>query len=317
VIMLAVPRSEDRTLMRSDDASDADLHRVLSRRGVLRLGLSTALLGLTASCARLERGRRREAATPTLNSPPTPTSASATAAAPTSPIASARFPSPAPPPGSPPPPWFTAAPVRSLPEYVARTAGTPPFPSNAVMLTIDDGPHPVWTPRILRLLHKYDVRATFCVVGLHATAHPDLVRAAVSEGHHLANHTYSHPARLQAMPEPSIDTQIADAQDAIVRASGYTPHQFRSPGGRWSPALMHASAAHNLTAIDWNIDPRDWSRPGTAHIIQALLAARPGDILLCHDGGGDRSQTYAALAIVLPQLKARGLQFVTLPTPHH
>jgi peptidoglycan/xylan/chitin deacetylase (PgdA/CDA1 family) len=57
------------------------------------------------------------------------------------------------------------------------------------------------------------------------------------------------------MPEPSIDTQIADAQDAIVRASGYTPHQFRSPGGRWSPALMHASAAHNLTAIDWNIDP--------------------------------------------------------------
>jgi hypothetical protein len=122
---------------------------------MLRLGASTAVLGLTASCARPERGRRKEAATPTLNSPPapTPTSASSTAAAPSAPIASAR-PLAAPPPGSPLPPWFTNAPIRSLPEYVARTAGTPPFPSNAIMLTIDDGPHPVWTPRILRLLHK-------------------------------------------------------------------------------------------------------------------------------------------------------------------
>ena len=203
----------------------------------------------------------------------------------------------------------------TLPRRWFLTSG--PAASRAVCLTFDDGPDPQWTPRILDILRRDHVPATFFAIGTEAQQYPALLRAEVAEGNVVGNHTYSHPARLQAMPESSIDTQIADAQDAIVRASGYTPHQFRSPGGRWSPALMHASAAHNLTTIDWNIDPRDWSRPGTAHIIRALLAARPGDILLCHDGGGDRSQTYVALAIVLPQLKARGLQFVTLPTPHH
>jgi peptidoglycan/xylan/chitin deacetylase (PgdA/CDA1 family) len=65
--------------------------------------------------------------------------------------------------------------------------------------------------------------------------------------------------------------------------------------------------------LDWDIDPRDWARPGTSWIVYAMLAAQPGDIILCHDGGGDRSQTYAALKTVIPQLRARGLKFVTLP----
>jgi peptidoglycan/xylan/chitin deacetylase (PgdA/CDA1 family) len=67
--------------------------------------------------------------------------------------------------------------------------------------------------------------------------------------------------------------------------------------------------------VDWNVDPRDWSKPGATNIINAMLKARAGDVLLCHDGGGDRSQTYGALATVLPKLKARGLHFVTLPAP--
>ncbi len=109
--------------------------------------------------------------------------------------------------------------------------------------------------------------------------------------------------------------QMVDAQDAIVRAAGFTPRQFRSPGGSWSAAMMRLASAHDLLAIDWDVDPRDWSRPGTAHIVGAMLAARPGDVLLCHDGGGDRSETYTALSTVLPRLKARGLTFVTLPAP--
>ena len=181
------------------------------------------------------------------------------------------------------------------------------------MLTIDDGPHPVWTPKILQLLHKYDVKATFCIIGRSAAAHPELLRAAVSQGHHLANHSYSHPAGLAGLSASAIEAQLVDTQDAIVRATGFTPKQFRAPGGHWSPAMMRVAARQHLTVIDWDVDPRDWSRPGTDHIVHAMLAARPGDVLLCHDGGGDRSQTYAALKTVLPHLKARGLQFVTLP----
>lgn len=208
-----------------------------------------------------------------------------------------------------------ATPVFSLGDYVKRTPGAPAFPHNAVLLTIDDGPHPVWTPKILRLLQQYDVRATFCIIGRQATQYPALVRAAVSEGHHLANHTFSHPLGLPWLPRAAMTAQVVDAQDAIVRASGFTPRQFRAPGGRWSPQMMRLTAVHELLPVDWNIDSRDWSRPGSASIVEAMLAADPGDVLLCHDGGGDRSQTYEALKIVLPQLTARGLQFVTLPAP--
>ncbi|MDP9118533.1 MAG: polysaccharide deacetylase family protein, partial [Actinomycetota bacterium] len=219
------------------------------------------------------------------------------------------------------PPSFGAIPASMLPVYTltqfaARTPGTAPFPHDAVMLTIDDGPDPHWTPKILALLARYHVRATFCLIGRSARAHPTLARAAASEGHLLANHTFSHPPKLTALSDASVRAQIVDAQDAIVAAAGVTPFQFRSPGGNWSAKLLRQLAADKLTAIDWDVDPRDWSRPGPEQIIARMLAARPGDVLLCHDGGGDRSQTYTALQTVLPQLKARGLQFTVLPPPH-
>ncbi|MDP9093866.1 MAG: polysaccharide deacetylase family protein [Actinomycetota bacterium] len=213
------------------------------------------------------------------------------------------------------PAWYGQSPIRSLVDYLRRVPGAPAFVPNAIMLTIDDGPHPVWTPKILRLLQKYQVKATFCIIGRQATTYPDLLRAAVADGHHLANHSYSHPSRLPWLSPAAMSTQVVDTQDAIVRASGFTPRQFRAPGGQWSPALTRLAAMHDLLCVDWDVDPRDWSKPGTPNIIKTMLKARAGDVLLCHDGGGDRSQTYAALQAVLPTLKARGLRFVTLPAP--
>jgi peptidoglycan/xylan/chitin deacetylase (PgdA/CDA1 family) len=106
--------------------------------------------------------------------------------------------------------------------------------------------------------------------------------------------------------------EIDKAQDKIHSTTGYTPRLFRSPGGGWSPALGVQTAASGMTCIEWSDDPRDWSRPGTPAITHRLLAAKPGQILLCHDGGGDRSQTYAALKQVIPALLARGYHFVAL-----
>jgi peptidoglycan-N-acetylglucosamine deacetylase len=202
-------------------------------------------------------------------------------------------------------------PVFTLADY-RRITGAPPFPSDAIALTIDDGPHPVWTPKILRLLDKYHVPAMFCMIGNQVLGHEDVARTVARAGHQLANHTWSHPSKLAGLPAEQVRTEIDRAQAKIRKTTGYAPKLFRSPGGAWSPTVLREAAHAGLVPLDWSDDPRDWSRPGIAHIKSRMLAARPGQIILCHDGGGDRSQTYAALSAVLPALTARGLRFVAL-----
>jgi peptidoglycan/xylan/chitin deacetylase (PgdA/CDA1 family) len=204
-----------------------------------------------------------------------------------------------------------AAPVRAKPVFKVRDL-LPRAPSNAVALTIDDGPHPYWTPRVLSVLHRYGVRATFSLVGVEVYAHRGLVRRIVADGHAICNHTMTHPQPFARRTPAQIDQEITRAQSVIVDAAGIAPRLFRSPGGSWSPEVLSAVARRGMIPIDWDVDPKDWSRPGTSKIVNRLAAARPGDILLCHDGGGNRSQTVHALRAVLPQLKAQGYTFVTL-----
>jgi peptidoglycan/xylan/chitin deacetylase (PgdA/CDA1 family) len=214
------------------------------------------------------------------------------------------------------PTWLSTwnQPVYRLDDFLARSKGTH-LPSNAIMLTIDDGPSQEWTPKYLRLLAKYNVQATFCVIGQQVREFPYLVKAAVTEGHHIANHTYHHPLTLPNLSVARIRSEMVDTTDAIVRASGFHPRQFRAPGGDWGPKVFTEAARQEMLPLGWDIDPRDWSLPGVAHIRSAMLAARPHDIVLCHDGGGNRAETYAALETVIPALKARGWTFVTLPSP--
>ncbi|MCW2496690.1 polysaccharide deacetylase family protein, partial [Jatrophihabitans sp.] len=159
------------------------------------------------------------------------------------------------------------------------------------------------------------VQATFCVIGQQVVQYPHLVKAAVTEGHHIANHTYHHPLTLPKLSAARIKRELEDTNDAIVRATGFRPRQFRAPGGEWGSKVFAEVARQEMLPLGWDIDPRDWSLPGVAHIRSAMLATRPHDIVLCHDGGGDRSQTFAALTTVIPALQARGWRFVTLPAP--
>ena len=94
--------------------------------------------------------------------------------------------------------------------------------------------------------------------------------------------------------------------------TGFEPCLFRPPGGAFNSRVVGDARALGMTTVIWNVDPRDWSLPGTGAIENALLRARAGDILLCHDGGGDRAQTVTALEAVLPQLREEGLRFVVL-----
>jgi peptidoglycan/xylan/chitin deacetylase (PgdA/CDA1 family) len=223
-------------------------------------------------------------------------------------------------PGLPPAPSPSASPsplpvqerpVFTLADYRRAVPG-PAFPSNAVALTIDDGPHPTWTPKILNLLDQYHVPALFCLIGNQVQGHEAVARSVVWAGHQVANHTWSHPTAMAHFADDKIHTEIARAQDKIYSTTGKTPTLFRSPGGDWSPGLLAAAAGARMVALDWSDDPRDWTRPGVQTIVSKMLAAHPGQILLCHDGGGDRSQTYTALQTVIPTLQARGYQFVAL-----
>jgi peptidoglycan/xylan/chitin deacetylase (PgdA/CDA1 family) len=179
-----------------------------------------------------------------------------------------------------------------------------------IALTLDDGPSPEWTARMLRLLESYRVKATFSMIGRAVAAHPGLVDEVVAAGHLVGNHTYTHPD-LSRLTRAAVEREIHSAGDAIEKACGRRPALFRAPGGHWSPAVLAVCAAAGMRPLDWSVDPRDWSQPGTRKIAEVILQnTRPGSIILEHDGGGDRHQTYEALSIAIPRLLDAGYRFV-------
>jgi peptidoglycan/xylan/chitin deacetylase (PgdA/CDA1 family) len=205
-------------------------------------------------------------------------------------------------------------PVRSRPAYDVHDL-LPHAPHRAIALTIDDGPDPTWTPKVLRLLDKHRAQATFCVVGVHVVTYPGLVRDIHRAGHAIVNHTWSHPLPFASLSEKEIVAQITRNSRAIEAATGVTPQLFRAPGGEWSPFIYRAIAAYGLEPLDWDVDPADWATPGTRTIIRRLRRARADDIVLCHDGGGNRHETVQALRTVIPSWKRRKLELVTLRLP--
>jgi peptidoglycan/xylan/chitin deacetylase (PgdA/CDA1 family) len=189
---------------------------------------------------------------------------------------------------------------------------TPAAPPNAVALTIDDGPDQKWTPMMLDLLAEFEVPATFFLVGLQVKEFPTMIQRMVAAGHQVADHTVTHPMDLPALSAARMREEIGGAHDRIAQTAGVAPRLFRAPGGAWSSRILDTAAEHDMICVDWEIDPRDWASPGTRSIASTLLGAKAGDILLCHDGGGDRSETIQALRTVIPGLKQRGLTFVAL-----
>jgi peptidoglycan-N-acetylglucosamine deacetylase len=183
--------------------------------------------------------------------------------------------------------------------------------ARSVNITIDDGPDPVWTPQVLRVLRDNGVKATFCMVGTQASAHPDLVKAVVAAGHRLCDHTVSHDVTMDRKSDAYQSQQILDAERMITKASGgVRPLYYRAPGGAFTPYSRHLAASHGMRPLGWNIDSKDFERPGTDAIVTTVKnEISNGPTLLFHDAGGDRSQTMAALRQVLPWLKEQGYSF--------
>jgi peptidoglycan/xylan/chitin deacetylase (PgdA/CDA1 family) len=196
--------------------------------------------------------------------------------------------------------------LRHGPDIVHHGART----RHAVALTFDDGPWPE-TPRFVRLLEAARVHATFFLIGRQVRGHGALLRRELADGDALGNHTFSHPDLVRAGGAP---TQLRLTSAAIERASSYRPCLFRPPYGSYDGAVVGAAVAQRLTTVLWDVDPRDWSRPGTAAIVaRVLTGVRDGSIVLMHDGGGPRQQTLHALPRIIAALRRRGFSFATVP----
>lgn len=186
-------------------------------------------------------------------------------------------------------------------------------PPPRIALTFDDGPSPVWTPRILDLLVRHGARATFFVAGNCAKVWPELVAREVAEGHEVACHSYSHPSFVK-LNDAGINAQMSRFEAVVLPLlGGRKVCWFRPPYGAINARVRSVVTHRGYRVVLWDVDTRDWTRPAAAVIANRILSgAKDSKIVLLHDGGGDRSRTADALATVLPRLAAEGVQMVTL-----
>ncbi len=181
-----------------------------------------------------------------------------------------------------------------------------------IALTFDDGPQPYYTHRVLQLLGKYHIHATFFVIGRQAATYPDLVRAEAAAQDEVENHTWSH-ANLRYLSWADAEAQIAATADEVQLLTGRAPRYLRPPYGSVNAAVRAEAQVEGERTVLWTVDPRDWARPGAWFIVNNIETnVRAGSIVILHDGGGRRDETLTALNTVIPRLLARGFRFVTL-----
>ena len=192
-----------------------------------------------------------------------------------------------------------------------------------VALTFDDGPDPEWTPRILDILRKKHVTATFFVIGSNTEANPGLVQREVADGDEVGNHTYTHPNLADTPPE-GVRLELNATQRLFEALTGHSMRLFRPPYlGDAEPTdadeLIPVEVAQDMgyVTVGEHVDPVDWALPGVKQIVQrtldqvhAVKRDMPRNIILLHDAGGDRSQTVAALPVIIDKLRAEGYKFV-------
>ena len=185
----------------------------------------------------------------------------------------------------------------------------------AVALTFDDGPWPHTTQQMLTILSQRQAPATFFVVGRQVERYPELVRREVAAGMAIGSHSYRHPQPFDRLPVARIRDEITRGRRTLVPLRIH-PVGFRPPGGAASPAVTAAAQELGDRTVLWSVDPTDW-QPGVTsdQLVQRVLAAaRPGAIVLLHDGGGNRSATVAALPAIIDGLRRLGLTLTVVPT---
>lgn len=188
--------------------------------------------------------------------------------------------------------------------------------SKQIALTYDDGPNDPHTLKLLDVLAKHNVRATFFMIGRYVQQRPDIARAVAQAGHFVGNHTFTHPLLIFKSAEQT-RTELVKCRSALQDAIGEHSNLFRPPFGGRRPATLRVARSLGLETVMWNVTGYDWNAPPAA-VIEKKVARqmRGGDVILLHDGGhramgADRAQTVIATDSLIHQYKDQGYEFVT------
>jgi len=201
--------------------------------------------------------------------------------------------------------------------YGRSFVGLPPG-TRKLALTYDDGPNDPDTLRLLEILAKHEVKATFFVLGRFVEQKPQIVRALAKAGHVVGNHSWDHP-RLIFASGAELRSQVQRTQAVVFDACGATPTLFRPPYGGRRPGTLQAVRKLGLEPVMWNVTCYDWKATAADKVLaHAQRQIRGGDVILMHDGdqvrmGADRRHTIEATDLLIAHYKAEGYEFVTVP----
>lgn len=195
-------------------------------------------------------------------------------------------------------------PVKDVPAVPVREQGP-----KTIALTFDDGPHPQYTERLLKVLAEHNVKATFFVVGKQAEKHPDLIQKIFQEGHELANHTYSHRDMRLLTPD-EIGDELDRTGKWVESVTAQRMRFFRPPGGQYDADILREAESLGYRIVLWNIFPQDHTRPDPETLKARVLSTREArGVVLLHSG---IESTVQVLPDLIEEFKSRGYGFVTV-----
>jgi polysaccharide deacetylase family sporulation protein PdaB len=181
-----------------------------------------------------------------------------------------------------------------------------------IALTFDDGPHPKKTKEILEILKKYDVKATFFVIGVNVKNYPYVIKEIIDDGHEVGNHTYSHK-KLKGVNKEKITEELKRTDEEIITQNGNKTNLIRPPCGEYDDTLIEVAIENNCKIVLWNVDTKDWAHSPKETIIDKVLSnVKGGDIILFHDYLSGKNNTVEALDELVPLLQEKGYEFVTI-----
>jgi peptidoglycan-N-acetylglucosamine deacetylase len=181
-----------------------------------------------------------------------------------------------------------------------------------VALTFDDGPWPKFSDQVMDILKENNIKGTFFVVGRNMKSFPEIGKRIVAEGHVIANHTYHHWYHF--MNPQVAASEIDNTANEVYKVTGVKTNLFRPPGGIMTNGVVNYAKNQKYAVVMWSSDSIDYSRPPVARLVSNVMReAKPGGIVLMHDGGGDRTNTVRALPIIIENFRKQGYRFVTVP----
>ena len=183
-----------------------------------------------------------------------------------------------------------------------------------IALTFDDGPDQVQTPKVLDLLKKYGIKATFFVLGEEVEYQKEMLKKVHDAGHEIGNHFYKHE-NIHKLSEKQIRESIIKNNELIEDAIGVKPTLVRPPYGIITDSLKKVCGELKMDIITWNKDSKDWNKTPDSKIIKEMLKSPAnGDILLFHDGSKTYTNTLSSLDVIIPSLQKKKYEFVTVST---